>query len=314
MVAIAIAPLSVEQAQGILETLSLLNTEQHKTSKIVFYETSITLETDSSTLRTVYSWTSSVTSTAKYYAGLSTETGSRKLSDLPALIERVHAVMTDQKNIPLELHSCRNRQKLAENAQMGLTALQANRYQAKPDKALFFTATQTVLGKIKELYKERADAYLQGTFAEARVKREREEEARAAQAAQRELEVSRLKEKIADLERVIERDQKRSADWLILLDRTKQTAEAEVEARYKQRIADLERLITTEHSTNENWTQLLVAKEQEYSKKLAEKERLLAGVVLSNAIDFEKVPTTGILAMIRVLFDILTGRQAHQKE
>jgi hypothetical protein len=311
-VVIPISPLNIDQAQNILETLALLTTAQHKKSKLVFYDTTIVLESDSSLWRTANSWGSSLVSGTLYYTGISADTGSRELSDLPPLIEKVHAVMIDPRNIPLDLRGCRARQELTENAQMGLTALQTNEYQAKEDKAPFFKTAQTTLDKIKGLYKDRSDALLQATFADARSKREREEEARAAQAAQRELEITRLKERIVSLEQLVEKDQKNGANWLTLLERTKQTAEEEIAAKYGQRIADLEQLIATQHRAHDTWMQMLAAKEQDCARTLAEKDRLLGGMVLSNTVDLDKVPTAGILAMVRVLFDILAGRQAQQ--
>ncbi len=100
MTAIQKTPLGVGQAVDILEILALLGAEQHKTSKIVFYDNKIALEQDSSTWRTLGALASSVTLTVSYYAGYSSETGSRELSCLPPLMKRVHAVLTDQQNIP----------------------------------------------------------------------------------------------------------------------------------------------------------------------------------------------------------------------
>ncbi|HEY5236169.1 MAG TPA: hypothetical protein VIJ14_08330, partial [Rhabdochlamydiaceae bacterium] len=156
-------PLGVDQAVGILETLSLLGAEQHKASKIVYYDTKIALEQDSPTWRTVSSWTSSVTSTVTYYAGYSPEMGCRELSCLPPLVERVHAVLAEQPNVPADLPSCRKRQDLVEKAETGLLAIKTNRYQGKEEKTKLVEDALLTVGKIKTFYKEKYDELLKKT-------------------------------------------------------------------------------------------------------------------------------------------------------
>lgn len=256
------SPLSVEQAQGILETLSLLNTEQHKASKLVFYDTKIVLEADSSTWRTANSWTSPVTSTVWYYAGYPTETGSRKLDTLPSLMERVHAAMTRQAHVIVDYRAAKLQQEMIEKAETGLSALKTNKYQGKEEKTQLIETALATVRQLKESCKTKSQELFDRSVADIKSKGRQDQEAKERLLAEQNQELERLRKRNAELETIVAQEQKTVQAWFQLIE-----------------------------------------------QKLAEKDRLLASVVMSNTVDLEKVPTITILAMQRVLLDILAARE-----
>jgi len=130
-VAVQLRPLTVEQAGTVLETLSLLNSENHKHSKLIIYETKLELEADSSTWRTLNSMSSSTMSTVRYYAGYPTEQVSRDISKLPNLLERTYYVFTEKTLAP---DAKQKNLDLARSAKIGLQALIKNQYQQNSTK------------------------------------------------------------------------------------------------------------------------------------------------------------------------------------
>jgi hypothetical protein len=142
------APLTLEQAQGILETLSLLNTDQHKASKLIIYDMGIALEPDSSTWRTLYSWGSSLKANAYYYAGFSGNAGSRELADLPPLMERVHEAFQGYEFDASEGRANKERLEMAKKANAGLSSLMQHEYLAVSNKAQLIEEAQGTVKKI----------------------------------------------------------------------------------------------------------------------------------------------------------------------
>ncbi|HEX4838901.1 MAG TPA: hypothetical protein VFU89_00485 [Rhabdochlamydiaceae bacterium] len=138
-------PLSVDQAGNVLETLSLLSSENHKNSKLVIYETKLELESNSSTWRTYNSWSSSATSTVLYYAGYSYENVSRDISILPNLLERTYYVFTENS---LGTEEKQKKLDLARRAKVGLQALIVNQYQRDLTKTSFVKQAKDSVDKI----------------------------------------------------------------------------------------------------------------------------------------------------------------------
>jgi hypothetical protein len=254
-------PLSLEQARGILENLSLLTSPAHQNSKLVFYDTKIDLEPDSSTWRTLYAWTSPVTTRLNYYYG-NDASETRDLTALPALMERVHQAFNEHQNGLVHYKDIKPKFDLIEKAEGGLLSLKEKRYITQPEKAQIIQIALATLQKTKKIYQEKCeDSFLKAVEA-AKSNNRQEQEAKTQ-------EIAMLKQRVAELERSAEQNQKTNA---ILL-------------------------------------QVVSSATQENQQKLVERDRVIAAQALSNPIDLENVPTTVIIERIRVLLEVVNSRQ-----
>ncbi len=146
--------LTIHQAVTILETLSLLNTAQHKDSKLVIYDTKIELEPDASVARTVSSATAYASSTLWYYAGYPADAGIRDVAEIVPLMERVHSAFVDQDFSPNDVRETHHRFEIAQNAEKGLTALVGRKYLTDTVKAGHLETAQATIRKIVTYYKD----------------------------------------------------------------------------------------------------------------------------------------------------------------
>ncbi len=141
--------LTTTQAVDILETLSLLTSKQHQSSKLVIYETSIELESDSSTVRTIKPWALYAISSVQYIAGYTPlETGSRDIAELPPLLERVHQAFKDHQYDYAERTQKKQRIDLADRALNGLSCLVQHEYLKSAQKKGFVDLAQQ---KVREI-------------------------------------------------------------------------------------------------------------------------------------------------------------------
>lgn len=140
--AIAATKVSVEQSLKILEQLSLLDTNQHEHSKMVFYPTEIWLESNSSTWRTVAQWTT-------YAAGYEV---SRDLESLCPLIQKVHSCMTDSSRVFKNCNSVIKEKNRVVEAKEGLKAVRANQYSTDEKKRGMIDAAVKTLEQIEQIF------------------------------------------------------------------------------------------------------------------------------------------------------------------
>jgi hypothetical protein len=179
------APLSLEQAQGILETLTLLVTPTHQKSKLIFYDSRIGLEADSSTWRTL----SSLTASVKYYGGYEVQPETRELAALPPLMEKVDLMFRQQKLDDLSYGELKSKCELIENAEKGLVSLKVNSYQSQDEKAQIIETALKTLQKTKKLYQKKSDESRQRHLGAIQSKGRQELE-------QKDQEIARLKDEI----------------------------------------------------------------------------------------------------------------------
>lgn len=137
--------LSVPQSQAILKNLSRLAKPKHKDKKLNYSQTSITLGTSSSAVRTMNEW-------YYYYAG------SEVTPDLEALlplITKVQNCITKNQKILKEYSERTYYTELIGKAVKGLEALKINQYNGQDKKQQQIDESIKALNAINEILEEK---------------------------------------------------------------------------------------------------------------------------------------------------------------
>lgn len=163
--------LSVPQSQAILKNLSRLAKPKHKDKKLNYSQTSITLSTNSSTVRTVHNWWN-------YYAG------SEVTPDLEALlplITKVQNCITKNQKILNEYSDRTSNMELIGRAVKGLEALKINQYNGQDKKQKQIDESIKVLNEINGVLEEKQRVWRESSASQYVQNRQVEEAKQKAQ-------------------------------------------------------------------------------------------------------------------------------------
>lgn len=180
--------LTLEQSYTILGQLQLL--KYTRDSKLVFSPTSVWLETNSGTWRTVAAWSSS---TLSYVAGNSV---SRDLAELIPLVSKVKKCLMSVVLMTNDPSKIREGIELLDKAEEGLQALKENQYAKEKDKKITIEVALHTLRETKQLFETEKTECPRKVDEPFCLKGEGEEDQLRKQLTEKEFEIIRLKDEL----------------------------------------------------------------------------------------------------------------------